>query len=162
MPKPVSRTSPFAVFTRILAGLMSLWMSPRWCSLPRAAATPTAMRRKRPDLHRSAEEPAEQLAARILQHQNGLAAISHKLKRPHRPCAVQLILKGVFVGKAIEGGRCRLIRGWPYNQYVLTPIFCDITLPTAEDESTILRQDLKATHSVRAEPRRLPHSQASL
>ena len=48
MPKPVNRTSPFAVFTRMLAGLMSLWMSPCRCILPRAAATPAAMREERP------------------------------------------------------------------------------------------------------------------
>ena len=48
IPKPVSRTSSPAAFTRILAGLMSLWMRPRRCALPRTVAMPTAMRRKRP------------------------------------------------------------------------------------------------------------------
>ena len=48
MPKPVSRTCPVAQFTRILAGLMSLWTRPRWWTLPSAAAMPMARRRKRP------------------------------------------------------------------------------------------------------------------
>ena len=161
IPKPVSRTSPLAVFTRMLAGLMSLWIRPRWCTLPRAAATPTAMRRKPSHLHRRAEEPAEQLAAGILEHQNGTAAISHKLERPHRPIGVQLILEGVFVGKAIEGGRCRLLRGWEHDQHTLAPAFCAVTPPSAEDESAILRQNFEATNSVHAEPRRWPHSRAS-
>ena len=94
-------------------------------------------------LHRRAEQPAEQLAAGILEHQNGLTAISHKFKRSHRPRAVQLILEGVFVGKAIEGGRCRLLRGWEHDQHAITPAFCAVTPPSAEGESTILRQDLE-------------------
>ena len=65
MPKPVSHTSPVAVFTRILAGLMSLWMRPRWCTLPRAAATPTAMAQETSHLHRRAE-----LAARATRRQD--------------------------------------------------------------------------------------------
>ena len=83
-------------------------------------------------LHRRAEEPAEQLAAGILEHQNGPTAISHKLERPHRPRAVQLILEGVFVGKAIEGGRSWLFRGREYDQYILAPTFCALTPPSAE------------------------------
>ena len=48
MPNPVSRTAPVARFTRILAGLMSLWTRPcRW-TLPSAAAMPIARRRTLP------------------------------------------------------------------------------------------------------------------
>ena len=151
MPKPVSRTSPVAALTRMLAGLMSLWMRPRWCSLPRAAATPMASRRKRPTSIGVAEEPVERLAAGILEHQNGLTAISLKFKRSHRPRAVQLILEGVFVGKAVEGGRCRWFRGWEHDQHALTPNLSCVMPSSAEGESTILRQDLKAAKSARAE-----------
>ena len=48
MPNPVRRVRPSAQFTRILAGLTSLWTRPRWCALPSAATMPMARRRKRP------------------------------------------------------------------------------------------------------------------
>ena len=48
MPNPVSQTCPSALFTRIWAGLRSLWTRPRWWSLPNAATMPMARRRKRP------------------------------------------------------------------------------------------------------------------
>jgi hypothetical protein len=61
--------------------------------------------------YRHADARAEQIAAKILEEQNGPAAISHKLDRPRSPGAVQLIFQGVFVGKAIESGRSWLFRG---------------------------------------------------
>ena len=138
---------------------MSLWMRPRWCTLPRAAATPTAMRRKRPDIHRRAEQSAEQLAAGILEHQNGPTAISHKLERPHRPRAVQLILEGVFVGKAIESGRCWLLRGGEHDQHVLAARLGALAPSSAEDESAILRQDLEVVIPISAKRSGRVHSQ---
>ena len=104
MPKPVSRARPSAQFTRILAGLTSLWTRPRWCALPSAAAMPMARRRKRPDLHRRADEPLERLAARILEQQRRPTAFAGKLQRPRRPCAVELVLQFIFVGEAFEAG----------------------------------------------------------
>ena len=45
IPNPVNRTCPSTQFTRILAGLMSLWIrSRRWTPL-RAELMPVAMRR---------------------------------------------------------------------------------------------------------------------
>jgi hypothetical protein len=45
MPKPVSQTAQVALLTRILAGLISLWMRPRPWSLASAAAIPMAKRK---------------------------------------------------------------------------------------------------------------------
>jgi hypothetical protein len=108
-------------------------------------------------LHRSAEEPAEQLTAGILEHQNGPTAVS--LKRPHSPRAVQHTLERVFASRAIESGGCRLLRGWEYGQHAIT--LCGVTPPSAEGEPTVLRQDVKATKSARAESRRQFHLQTS-
>lgn len=44
--KPVSQTDQVALLTRILAGLISLWMRPRPWSLASAAARPMAKRKK--------------------------------------------------------------------------------------------------------------------
>jgi hypothetical protein len=85
------------------------------------------------DIHRHAEEPAEQLAAGILEHQNGPAAIAHKLQRPHRPRAFQLILEGIFVGNAIESGWRGLFRGREYDQDILAAKSCALTPASAED-----------------------------
>src|SRR5258705_5989258 len=46
IPKPVSLTSPVVRFTRILAGLMSLWTRPRRWTWVRAGAIAMARRRK--------------------------------------------------------------------------------------------------------------------
>jgi hypothetical protein len=62
--------------------------------------------------------------------------------------------QGAFVGKAIENGRRRLLRGREHDQHAITQAFCAATRPSAEGESTILPQDLKATNSMGAEPRR--------
>ena len=53
-------------------------------------------------LHGRAEQPVERLAARIIEHQHGPTGVAHELQRPHRPCAVELILQLVFVREAIE------------------------------------------------------------
>ncbi len=111
-------------------------------------------------LHRSAKQPAKQLAAGILKHQNASPAISHKLKRPHRPCAVKVILEVVFAGKAIKGGWCRLLRRWGCYQYFLALAPRAVTPPSGEDEAAVLRQNLRAIYSVRAEPGKWLHSQA--
>jgi hypothetical protein len=110
-------------------------------------------------LHRRAEVTAQQLPARIVEHQNGPSTIAHKLKRPHRPCAVQLMLEGVFVGKANDGSRSGLLRGWKHEQHGIRLAKCALTPPPAEGDATILGQDLEATDSIHAEPRRWPHSQ---
>jgi hypothetical protein len=80
-----------------------------------------------------------------------LAAISHKLERLHRPGAIQLILEGVFVSKAIKSSQRRLLRCREYDQYILAPASRALTPAAAKDEPAILRQDLKLTDSARAE-----------
>jgi hypothetical protein len=109
-------------------------------------------------LHWGAEEAAEQVAARIFEQQNDLAAVSRKRKRPHGPCAVQLILEGIFVGKAIESGRRRLFRGWAHNQHANTLTFCAVAPASTEGDSTILPQDPKVANSIGAKSRRPLHS----
>jgi hypothetical protein len=101
--------------------------------------------------HRRAEQFAEQHAAGILEHQDALTAISHKLERLHRPGAIQLILEGVFVSKAIKSSQRRLLRCREYDQYILAPASRALTPAAAKDEPAILRQDLKLTDSARAE-----------
>jgi hypothetical protein len=83
-----------------------------------------------------------------------LTAISHKLKRPHGPAAVELIFERAFVGKAVESSRRWLFRGREYDQYIRAPTVYALTPPSAEDESTILRQNLEAAHPSRTELRR--------
>ena len=56
------------------------------------------------------------------------------------------------MGEAIKGGRRRLFRGREYDQHVLALTFGALTPSSAEDEPAVLRQDLKAAHSARAEP----------
>ena len=68
-------------------------------------------------LHGRAEQPLERLAAGILEHQHGPAAFADELQRPHRPGPVQLVLQSVFVGEAIEGGGCRMLRGGQHGQH---------------------------------------------
>lgn len=65
------------------------------------------------------------------------------------------------MGKAIEGGRCRLLRRREHDQHGNRPAFRAVTPPSAEGEPTVLRQDLKVTKSARAESRRQFHSQTS-
>jgi len=81
-------------------------------------------------------------------------AISRNLEWPHGPRAIQLILKRVFVGKAIEAGRRRLFRGWEHDQHAIATAFCAAAPPAAEGESIILPQYPRAANSVRAEPGR--------
>ena len=88
MPKPVSRTAPVAASTRILAGLMSLWMRPRSWTLPRAVGDTDGESQEASHLHRRTENPIERLAAGVLEHQHGPTMIAHELQRPHRPGAV--------------------------------------------------------------------------
>ena len=104
------------------------------------------------DFHRWAEKSAEQLPAGILEHQNALTAMSREFERPHGPGAVQLILERVFVGKAIDSRRSRLFRSREYDQDVFASIARAFAPRSAENESSVLGQNLEAIHSVRREP----------
>ena len=70
------------------------------------------------DLHRRAEQPAERPTALILQHQHGPAAVADELQRPRRPASVQRVLQSKFVRQAIQGRRCRMLRGGKHGQHV--------------------------------------------
>ena len=116
-------------------------------------------------LHRRAEQPLERLAALILQHQHGPAAVADELQRPRRPGSVQLVLQSIFVGQAIEGGRCRMLRGGQHGQHGVPAAIGIQAPPTAEDAVAVLPQDLEVVVSLCAEPRRcaqLPHSTIGL
>ena len=155
MPKPVSRTSLSAGSVHQNIGRLDILVDEAaLVHLADSCGHADGEAQETPNLHRHAEEPAEQLAAGILEHQNGPTAVSQKLQRPHGPRAVKLILQGVFVGKAIEGGRRRLLRGWEHDQHAVAPTFRAVTPPSAEGESAILPQDLKAANSIGVEPRR--------
>ena len=66
------------------------------------------------------------------------------------------------MGKAIKGGRRRLLRGWEHDQHTVATALRAVTPPSAEGESTILRQDPKVTNSARAMPGRKSHSRPPL
>jgi hypothetical protein len=65
----------------------------------------------------------------------------------------------VFVGEAIQGGRCRLLGDRERDKHIVTSTFRAVTPPSAEADATLLPQNLKATDSVDAEPGRLLHNQ---
>ena len=146
MPKPVSRTCPSAQFTRILAGLMSLWTRPRWWSLPSAAAMPMARRRKRPisigaPSSRSSGSPPGSSSTSMVR-----PSFAHELQRPHRPRAVQFVLQPVFVSEAIEAGGWWMFGGGPHKQ-ARSSLSSPRAPPSAEDALAVLPQDLEAvTH----------------
>ena len=84
---------------------------------------------KAPHLHGPPEQPVQRLAAGVLEHQHGPTAFADELERSHRPRPVQLVLQSVFVSKAIEGGRRRMLGGGQHGQHgglttvsVLTPL----------------------------------------
>ena len=81
---------------------MSLWISPRTCTWPIAAASGIAMRRNCVDVHRLAEQLIERLAAGILEQKRRSIAFAAKRERPRRPRGVERVPQFIFMGKAIE------------------------------------------------------------
>ena len=65
-------------FTRIWAGLRSLWTRPRWWSFAQRGGDADGEAQEAPHLHGRAEQPVERLAARILEHQHGPAAFARQ------------------------------------------------------------------------------------
>ena len=98
------------------------------------------------------EQSVERLAAGVLEHQHALPAFADERERSHRPRPVQFVLQSVFVSKAIEGGRRRMLRGGQHDQHG-GRITLGVALSPAEDAFTVLPQDLEATISAGAEPR---------
>jgi hypothetical protein len=106
---------------------------------------------KAPHLHGHSEQSVQRLAAGVLEHQHGPTAFPDELDRSHRPGRVQLVLQSVFTGKAIEGGRCRMLRGGQHNQRG-DRITVDVALSPTEDAFAILPQNLQVTISTSAGP----------
>jgi hypothetical protein len=101
--------------------------------------------------HGHLEQSVQRLAVAVLEHQHDPTAFTDELERSHRPRPVQLVLQAVFASKAIEGGRCRMLRGGQHDQDG-GPMTADVALSPAEDAFAVLPQDLKATISTSAEP----------
>ena len=136
---------------------MSLWTRPRRWTLPEGRGDADGEAQEASHLHRRAEQPVERLAAGILQHQHGPAAVADELQRPHRPRPVQLVLQAVFVSQAIQGRRCRMLRGGQHGQHGV-PVAVGARAPCpAEHAVAVLPQDLEVAISVCAEPRRCIH-----
>src|SRR6516225_1757042 len=136
MPKPVNQTWPVAALTRMLLGLMSLWMRPRACNWRSAA-----------------DKALDRLAPGIVEHKHGLSALAHKRQRSHCPRFVQLVLQAVFVCQAIEAARRRPPSGGNHGQNS-TPVTVGTLVPSSpEDTVAILPQHLEATIPADAGPR---------
>src|SRR5689334_18961208 len=92
----------------------------------------------------------------VLKYQHDSPAFADERERSHRPRPIQFVLQFVFASKAIEGGRCRMLRGWQHDQHG-RPMTVDVAFSSAEDAFTVLPQDLEATISTSAEPRGWVH-----
>ena len=154
MPKPVSRTSPVARFTRILAGLMSLWTRPRWWSLPRAAAMPMARRRKLPTSmgapsSRSSGSPPGSSSTSMVRPRSRTSSSGRTAQAPSSssfsPYSWARRSRVAGVGCSAAG---------THGQHGV-PLAIGTAAPCpAEDAVAVLPQDLEVAISVGAEPRR--------
>ena len=141
-PNPANRTGLSTQFTKILAGLMSLWTNPLECAFDRAAAAPIAKHRNVPT---SIGSPIsfERLATRILKKEQGPTLSTHKIERPDRPGRVKLILQIVFVSEAVEDSRRGLLRDRHDDQNRPKAAASVTTPPAAECMLGVLPQDLE-------------------
>ena len=94
-------------------------------------------------LHGCAEQPAEWLAAGILEHQHGPTAFGDELQRSYRPCPIKFVLQSIFVREAIEGGRCRMFPGRKHGQHGGAITVVGVASASAEDAFAVLPQDLE-------------------
>ena len=140
---------------------MSLWISPRWWSLPTAAAMLIARCKKRPTSIGVAEPPVERLAAGILEHQCGPTAFADELQRSCCPCPVQVVLQFIFVSEAIEGGRRRMLGGGQHCQHGAAVSVSAQAPSSAEDAVPVLPQDLEGAIPIHVEPSRWIQSPTS-
>src|ERR1700719_2631678 len=90
-------------------------------------------------LERHAEQSLERLAAGILEHQHGPAALTNQLKRTRRPCPIQLLLQSIFVSKTIEGGRRGMLCSRQHGQHESRVVAMAIS--SAEDALTVLPEN---------------------
>ena len=91
MPKPVSQTAQVALLTRMLAGLISLWMRPRSWNRASAAAKPIAKRKNEAisqgcPMSRSRGSPPGSSLNSVSR-----PPLSHEPQRPRRPGGVELV-----------------------------------------------------------------------
>ena len=105
-----------------------------------------------PHRHRLAEQPFQQFAARVLQHQHGPTALADELQRPHRPRSVELILQSIFMSKAIEDLLWRVLHGGHHGQHGETVAIRAQAPPSAEHAMfAVLPQNLETVLSLTAE-----------
>src|SRR5258706_10253763 len=103
-------------------------------------------------LERHAEQSLERLAAGILEHQRGPAALTKQLEWTHRPRPVQLLLQSIFVSKTIQSGRRRMLRSGEHGQHESRGVAMAIS--SAEDALTVLPENLEAATPVGSNSRR--------
>ena len=116
-----------------------------------------ARRRKRPASIGAPMQPLERLAAGILEQQRRSTAFAGQRERPRRPCGVELVPQFIFVGKAIEAGRRRALRGGQHGQHGAAAAVVVRAPPAAEDAFAILPQDLTAVIRIGAFQRMQHH-----
>ena len=152
MPNPVSRTAPLARSTRRLRRLDVLVDEPPLMQ-PRDRRDEAEREvHERPHRHRLTEQPLQQFAARVLQHQHGPTAFADELQRPHRPRSVELILQSVFVSKAIKNVRWRVLHNGHHGQHGKAVAIGTRAPPSAEHTmSAVFPQDLETVLFLTAE-----------
>ena len=116
MPKPVSRGRPSTQLTKILAGSQVLVDEAAQVGVAEGSGDADREAQEAIRLHGRAEQPSERFAAGVLEHQHGPGGFAHKLQRPRRPGAVQLVFQFVFMGEAFEDGGRRAFPRRQYNQ----------------------------------------------
>src|ERR1700723_1436661 len=105
-----------------------------------------------------AKQPLERLAAGILEHQHGPAAITNQLEWTHPPRAIQLLLQSIFVSKTIQSGRCRVLCSRSHGQHGAVSV--GLATDPAEDTFAIFQQDPEVSTPICEQIRwiQLPHS----
>ena len=165
MPKPVSLRLAVGAVHQDIGRLDVLVDEPALMDLAQRSRDADGEAQEASHLHRRAEQPVERLAARILQHQHGPAAVADELQRSRRPRSVQRVLQSKFMRQAIEGRRCRMLRGGKHGQHDVPAAIGILAPRAAEDAIAVLPQDLEVALSVCAEPNRcvqLPNSTIGL
>ena len=138
MPKPVSLMSSLVALHEDIGRLDVLVDKAAPVHLAEGGRDGDGEAQEASHLQRRAEQPVERLAARILEHQHGPAAVAPKFQRPCRPRPVQLILQAIFVSEAIEGGRYRMLPGGRHGKHRI-PVAVGALAPCpAEDALAVL------------------------
>ena len=132
MPKPVSQTPPLAASTRILAGLMSLWISPRSCTLAERRRERDRDAQEMRYVQRPAEQPIERLAAGILEHQRHAVVVVRQRDRSRRPVSIKFGLERIFVLEPLDATERGVFRGNKQDRRQAVagaPVESDVSLP---------------------------------